>query len=117
MHRKPNSKRGCIYAKWVACASLIASSLFLAGCEDTTPPATMTQGVEDSRSVVDKVNNAQKIEAKKDLFSWEDHWHIYVDGDEVGEVKGLVFPVMGDVYALYSKKGNLVGSEVEDKGG
>lgn len=116
MHRKSNSRRGRMCTKGVACAALIASSLFLAACEETTPPATMTQNVEDSRSVVDKVNKARKIEAKKDFFSWSDHWRIYADGDEVGEIKGLVFPVTGDVYALYSKKGNLVGSEVEDKG-
>lgn len=116
MHRKSNSRRGRMYTKRVACAALVASSLFLAACEETTPPATMTQNVEDSRSVVDKVNKARKIEAKKDFFSWSDHWRIYADGDEVGEIKGLVFPVTGDVYALYSKKGNLVGSEVEDKG-
>ena len=103
-------------AKMIACTLLSASSLLLSACEEAEPPATMTQDIEDSRSIVDKVNKAQKIEAKKDFLSWGDHWNVYADGDEVGEIKGLVFPVTGDVYALYSKKGNLVGSEVEDKG-
>ena len=104
MHKKPNKKYEYMYIKRVDCAALIASSLFLAACEKTEHAFTAP------------AKSGLKIEAKKDLLPWEDHWRIYADGDEVGEVKGLVFPVMGDVYAFYSKEGNLVGSEVEDKG-
>lgn len=81
----------------------------------SNPPAETTHNVADSKQVVDAVNHASKIEAKKD---WKllggDTWTIYADGKEVGTVQGLAFHVSGDVYALSSPDGNLVGAETEN---
>lgn len=81
----------------------------------SNPPAETTHNVADSKKVVDAINHASKIEAKKDwkLFGG-DTWTIYADDKEVGTVQGLAFHMSGDVYALSSPDGNLVGAETEN---
>lgn len=81
----------------------------------SNPPAETTHNVADSKKVVDTINHASKIEAKKDwkLFGG-DTWTIYADDKKVGIVQGLAFHVSGDVYALSSPDGNLVGAETEN---
>ena len=81
----------------------------------SNPPAETTHNVADSKKVVDTINHASKIEAKKDwkIFGG-DTWTIYADDKKVGTVQGLAFHVSGDVYALSSPDGNLVGAETEN---
>jgi len=60
------------------------------------------------------LNKAHDIRVKKEAFSIGDSWVVYVDDEQIAEIKGEVFPVLGDTYSMYSNAGNLVGAETED---
>ena len=94
---------------------IIAALVVVMACTscNTTPDGEPSKDVADSRSVVDRINTAKKIQADKAPLTFGDKWTIYADGQNVGEVRGTVLPAMGDTYSLYSPSGNLVGSEVK----
>ncbi len=73
----------------------------------------VTEDVADSESVLSALEGADKIEAKKSMISWGDRWTISADGEEIGEIRGQAIYALGDTYSLFSKAGNLVGSEAE----
>lgn len=93
----------------------ISSILLLTGCDvESRMPQTITQDINDSRAVLEALDNAQTITLQKRLISWRDHWNVSVDGTQVAEVRGLIVPVIGDTYSMFSNAGNLVGSEGEE---
>lgn len=86
----------------------------LTGCGVTVaelPDPSADQG--DSKSVVQTLDDAEKINVHKSVFTLGDHWNVSADGQGVGELKGQTIPVLGDTYSMYSKDGNVVGSEAE----
>jgi len=76
-------------------------------------PQVITQDVEDSRGVLEQLENADEIVLQKRLISWGDRWAVRVDGDTVAEVRGQPIYLIGDTYSMFSSAGNLVGSEGE----
>lgn len=100
----------------VAFASIMVIGLVLSGCSMENggdAKSTATTDVADSRSVLQKLESADTIEAKKAVFSFGDSWTVTADGEEVGEIKGQVIYSIGDTYSLFSPAGNLVASEAE----
>lgn len=102
-------------------AIAIASVLALSGCDASSSQSVSTSDVvsttadfSDSNEVIEKINSATEIRAKKKKISIGDHWDIYADGEQVGVVKGQFVYLIGDVYSLISMDGNLVASESEN---
>ena len=90
---------------------------FLTGCSmgsnpDSLPKMTTADPV-DSQSVIQTLQNATSIRLEKAVFSIGDYWTIKADGVEVANIKGQPIYLLGDTYSMFSKKGNLVGSEGE----
>ena len=69
-----------------------------------------TKLAEHTSAYQDKVT---MLDYSRVLFGG-DTWTIYADDKKVGTVQGLAFHVSGDVYALSSPDGNLVGAETEN---
>jgi len=100
----------------VAFASIMAVGLVLSGCSMENggdAKSAATSDVADSESVLQKLEDADTIEAKKAVFSFGDSWKVTADGEEVGEIKGQTIYSIGDTYSLFSPAGNLVASEAE----
>lgn len=99
-----------------AAASLTLLLTLITGCSMAnggTQEPLVTADVADSQAVLDALESAEKIEAKKSMISWGDRWTITADGEEIGEVRGQAIYALGDTYSLFSKAGNLVSSEAE----
>lgn len=94
-------------------AFFVVLVLLLSGCEPQMR-AEPTSNVTDSQAVIDALNAADVITAKKHVFSFGDKWDIYADGTQVGYVSGEVIPTLGDSYILYSNSGNVVAAEDEN---
>lgn len=98
-------------------SALLVAAFMLTGCsmayENSNNAPLVTQDSIDSESVLEALENATTIEAKKSVFSFGDHWAISADGVEIGEIRGVLIYALGDTYSLFSNKGNLVGSEGE----
>jgi len=88
----------------------------LTGCSMANGGSTeplVTADVADSEAVLDTLEGASVIEAKKAAFTFGDRWTITADGTEIGEIRGQAIYAIGDTYSLFSTAGNLVGSEAE----
>lgn len=98
----------------VAAAVGVALVTALTACGSTVPKqGEVSKDPKDSASVVSALNDAKKINVHKAVFSWGDSWTVTADDVEVAEIHGQAVAVLGDTYNMYSKKGNLVGSEAE----
>jgi len=88
----------------------------LTGCSMANGGSTeplVTGDVADSEAVLDALESASVIEAKKKAFTIGDRWTITADGTEIGEIRGQALYLIGDTYSLFSTADNLVGSEAE----
>lgn len=91
----------------------ISLVVLVSGCS-APEQSIQTNDELDSISVIEAINNADTIQAKKAVFSFGDSWEIYADGVKVGYVKGVPLYLIGDTYSLFSVNDNLVGSESEN---
>lgn len=91
----------------------ISLVVLVSGCS-APEQSIQTNDELDSISVIEAINNADTIQAKKAVFSFGDSWDIYADGVKVGYVKGVPLYLIGDTYSLFSVNDNLVGSESEN---
>jgi len=89
----------------------------LTGCsmayENSSHTPLVSEDTADSDAVLEALENATTIDAKKAVFAFGDKWTISADGVEIGEIRGEAIYLLGDTYSLFSTNGNLVGSEGE----
>lgn len=99
-----------------AIAALTLLLTAIAGCSMAnggTKEPLVTQDVADSESVIEALEAADRITAKKALLSIGDRWTISADGEKIGEIRGEAIYLIGDTYSLFSTASNLVSSEAE----
>lgn len=98
-------------------SAFLIAAFMLTGCsmayENSNDVPLVTQDSADSDSVLEALENATTIDAKKAVLAFGDKWTISADGIEVGEIRGEAIYLLGDTYSLFSTNGNLVGSEGE----
>jgi uncharacterized protein YxjI len=86
----------------------------LTGCGVTVAELpSSSANVSDSKSVIQTLNEAEKISLDKKVISLGDSWNVSADGKDMAELKGQAIPVLGDTYSMYSTNNNLVASEAE----
>lgn len=73
------------------------------------------KGHDSSSDLLVELNKASTITVKKNWFSFNKNYKIYVEDEQVGTIEGLYFNVFGERLVLKDLNGDVYGSEQQIK--
>ena len=78
----------------------------------------VVESVEESQNqkdVLEQINNAEKIEIREKIITYNKEYVIYLDNKEIATVSGKYINLTGDVFTLKDNHGNTLTSEKQIK--
>lgn len=66
-------------------------------------------------NVLEKINNAEKVQIKEKIITLNKEYGVYIDGKEIATVSGKYVNITGDVFKLKDMSGKVLSSEKQIK--